>query len=167
MHFMSKQCFFLTLLLATTAILFAQEADEDNPPPTESTWRPSTAIEIETLLRAHTVTYAQAARFVLEASNTMTTAVHEDAFQYAQEQGWLPKNAEAGDTARLDGIAFLLMRSFGLKGGIFYTLIPNPRYAYRELAYIDAIQGRADPAMAVSGEKLLFITGRILSKVEN
>ena len=123
----------------------------------------STAQEIETLLGTNAVTYAQAARFALEASDAMITSNPEEAFRYASERGWLPKNVSANDTARLDGISLLLTRSFYIGGGLFYSLINSPHYAYRELVYREIIRGRADPAMMVSGELFLFLTGRILS----
>jgi len=126
----------------------------------------STADEIETLLNTNAVTYAQAARFVLEAADVSAISDAEEAFRYAQERGWLPKKASADDTARLDGVSLLLMSSFSLKGGIFYSIFKTPHYAYRELAYMETIQGRADPAMKVSGERLLLITGRILGQQE-
>ena len=127
----------------------------------------STAQEIETLLNTNAVTYAQAARFALEASDTLAVQDHNEAFSYAAEHGWLPKNVSANDTARLDGVSLLLMRSFNINGGIFYSVTNSPHYAYRELTYKDVIQGRADPAMKVSGELFLFLTGRILSARDN
>jgi hypothetical protein len=54
------------------------------------------------------------------------------------------------------------MRSFNIKGGIMYSLIKNPHYAYLELVYKNIIQGRTEPAMNVSGERLLFFTTRAL-----
>ena len=124
----------------------------------------STAQEIETLLGTNAVTYAQAARFALEASDSLAVSDHNEAFRYASERGWLPKNVSANDTARLDGISLLLMRSFNISGGILYSLTNSPHYAYRELVYSEVIRGRADPAMMVSGELFLFLTGRILSQ---
>jgi len=103
---------------------------------------------------------------VLEASDAFKTAVHEEAFNYAAQQNWLPKNVSANDPARLDGVSLLLMRSFNVNGGLFYKLTKNPHYAYRELTYINVIQGRADPMMNVSGGQLLFITGRLLARRE-
>jgi len=138
---------FLLCFLSSATLLSAQTADE-----------------IETLLNTNAVTYAQAARFLLEASDTMVTSDPEEAFDYAAQQGWLPKKVSANDTARLDGISLLMMRSFGIKGGLFYSITKSRHYAYRELTYRDAIQGRADPGMNVSGERLLFYTGRILSQ---
>jgi outer membrane protein OmpA-like peptidoglycan-associated protein len=124
----------------------------------------STAQEIETLLGTNAVTYAQAARFALEASDTLAVRDPNEAFRYATERGWLPKNVSADDTARLDGISLLLMGSFNVGGGIFYTFTSSPHYAYRELVYREVIRGRADPEMNVSGELFLFLTGRILSQ---
>jgi outer membrane protein OmpA-like peptidoglycan-associated protein len=124
----------------------------------------STAQEIETLLGTNAVTYAQAARFALEASDTLAVSDHNEAFRYAAEREWLPVNVSANDTARLDGISLLLMHSFNIGGGILYSLTNSPHYAYRELIYKDVIRGRADPAMNVSGELFLFLTGRILSQ---
>ncbi|MDR0312909.1 MAG: hypothetical protein LBI14_04870 [Treponema sp.] len=126
----------------------------------------STATEIETLLGTDAITYAQAARFLLEASDTMVTYDMDEAFRYAAERNWLPKNVAANDVARLDGISLLLMQSFGISGGLMYSLTKSPHYAYRELAYNNILQGRIDPAMNVSGAMLLFITSRMLSMQE-
>jgi len=148
-----KYCF-LILSLAT-ASAFAQT------PRTQST-----AQEIETLLNSKTVTYAQAARFVLEAADALATNNSEEAFNYAVQQKWLPKKAASDAPARLDNISLLLMRSFKTRGGIMYSITKNPHYAYRELAYLKVIQNRADPAMLVSGEQLLFYVNRILERAK-
>jgi len=144
------KCALILFLLAGNAFLSAQSA----------------AVEIETLLETNAVTYAQAARFVLEASGVRATRNSEDAFNYAVQQNWLPGNVQAGDPARLDKISLFLMQSFNLKGGIFYSITNSPHYAYRELVYNGVIQGRSDPAMYVPGERLLFYVNRILSMIE-
>jgi hypothetical protein len=58
------------------------------------------------------------------------------------------------------------MSAFGIKGGIMYSSLKNPRYAYRELVHQGIIQGRADPEMVVSGDLLLFMIGRALDLTE-
>ena len=121
-----------------------------------------TAVEIETLLNTTAVTYGQAARFTLEAADVLATPSREEAFNYALGQGWLRGDISSGDTARLDQISLLLMRSFGIKGGIMYSLFGSPHYAYRELVYKKVIHGRASPVMPVSGERLLFFVNRLL-----
>ena len=124
----------------------------------------STADEIESLLETSAVTYAQAARFILQAADV--TVTDDFWFEYAADKNWLPKNISANDTARLDGIALLVMRSFDLKGGIMYSLVKNPHYAYRELVYQEIIQGKIDPAMPVDGGALLYIANNILTQME-
>ena len=121
-----------------------------------------TAAEIEALLNAQSLSYGEAARFVLRAADQVGELSPADAFTFAMEKRWLPQKAESGSIASLDGISLLIMRSFGIKGGIMYSIFRNPHYAYRELEYKDVIQGRADPKMIVSGEQLLFLVSRIL-----
>jgi hypothetical protein len=128
-----------------------------------------TAAEIEKLLETEAVSYEQAAWLVLEAadlSDSFDGSAADDAFKFAAQQGWMPKKAAPLDKASLEGVSLLVMRSFGIKGGLFYSLIKNPHYAYREMVYQDIIQGRSDPEMTVSGGLLLFIINRVLSRAE-
>jgi hypothetical protein len=131
-------------------------------------WAQSAAArEIDALLAAPALTYGQAARFVLEAADAASLPGPEAAFHFAAERGWLPPKAAAGQTARLDGVALLIMRAFDLKGGFFFRHAQTAHYAYRGLVYQKVIQDRADPAMPVSGEFLLFMTGRVMSIKES
>ena len=124
------------------------------------------AEEIEALLAANAVTYAQAARFLLEASDAFAKYDSQEAFRYAQEQKWLPKKAGADDKARLDEISLLAMRSFEMKGGVMYSITKNKHYSYRELAAKKIIQGRTSPSMKITGRQLLYITERMLSSAD-
>jgi len=126
----------------------------------------SAAQEIETLLETRAITYAQAARFVLEASDVLVTSNPNEAFNFAAENNWLPRNASPNQAARLNGVALLFMKSFDIPGGLLYSNAGGAHYAYREMVYRGYIQGRIDPEMNVSGELLLFITGRVLSDLE-
>jgi len=126
----------------------------------------SAAEEVEAFLSAGAVTYAQATRFLLEASDKLITSDPQEAFRYAQQRKWLPKKAAADGAARLDGISMLLMRCFDMKGGVMHHITKNAHYSYRELTNKNIIQGRVYPSMNVSGRELLIITGRILSKNE-
>jgi hypothetical protein len=122
-----------------------------------------TAAEIESLLSTKALSCGQAASFVLQAADV---TVSGEAFDYALEQKWLPANTAPSDTAALDGVSLLIMGAFGIKGGIMYSGFKSPHYAYRELVYQGIIRGRADPGMAVSGDLLLFMTGKVLDRIE-
>jgi hypothetical protein len=128
-----------------------------------------TAAEIEKLLETEALSYEQAAWLVLEAadlSGSFDSSAPGRAFNFAALQGWLPRKAAPQDKASLEGVSILVMRSFGIKGGLFYSLLKNPHYAYREMVYQDIIQGRSDPQMPVSGDLLLFLVNRVLSRME-
>jgi len=122
------------------------------------------AAEMETLLETQAVSYAQAARFVLEAAEAATIADPAEAVRFAQENSWLPNDIDPETPARLDVLSLLFMQSFNLKGGIIYSFVKSPHYAYRELVYRQAIQGRADPEMTVSGHQLIFITNKLMEE---
>jgi hypothetical protein len=109
------------------------------------------------------VRYAGAALIVLPAAGLMgEDALPEAAFAEALNRGLLPRGAEMDGAVRLGELAFLIMGAFDLKGGLLYTLFPGKRYAYRELVYRRLIQGRNDPALTLSGERLLRILGRAM-----
>jgi hypothetical protein len=137
---------FLAVFLVLPASVFAQ-----------------TAAEIETMLATEALSYEQAASFVFRAADV---PVSGNAFNYAAEQKWLPAKAAPDGKAALDGVSLLMMGAFGIKGGIMYSATKSPRYAYRELVHQGIIQGRADPDLAVSGDLLLFMVGKVLSRIE-
>jgi len=125
------------------------------------------AAEIEALLASDAVTYAQAARFVLDAADAATFDDPAEAFGFAMEREWLPGGASPDAPARLDGVSLLLMRSFDLPGGILFTLTGSAHFAYREMEHKGFIHGRVSPRQNVSGDALLYLTGRVLAHVED
>jgi hypothetical protein len=118
---------------------------------------------LDALLDSAQATYAEAALIVLPAAGLVgEDALPEAAFAEALARGLLPRGTEPEGAIRLGELAFLVMGAFGLKGGLLYALFPGKRYAYRELVYRRLIQGRNDPALTLSGERLLRILGRAL-----
>ena len=151
-----KPFFYLFFFLIFTAFLNAQTAEK-----------------LEELLNRSSLGYEEAVVFVFEAADVPNRYGSEfvsspaAAFRFAAEQGWLPGNVKSNDTVTLDGVSLLIMHAFGLKGGILYSLLKNPHYAYRELVYQNIIQGRSDPQMAVSGDSLLLMISRIFTLGED
>jgi hypothetical protein len=122
-----------------------------------------TAAELEAVLTAEALSYEQAASFVLQAADIKPA---NSAFNYAREHKWLSAKTAGDSAAVLNEVSLLIMGAFGLKGGIMYSGFKNPHYAYRELIHKGIIQGRSDPGMAVSGDLLLFMIGRVLDQTE-
>ncbi|MDR1098846.1 MAG: hypothetical protein LBL28_00045 [Treponema sp.] len=126
-----------------------------------------TAARLDAVLEAPAVSCAQAVWFVLAAVNAVPADSPaqdaEAAFAQAMDKRWLPREAGPGDPVTLKALSFLLMRAFNIKGGLMYTLLPGPRYAFRTLVSRSIIQGAADPDMILSGERFLHILGNVLS----
>jgi hypothetical protein len=139
-----KKFVFLTAFITVTVFLFAQAADD-----------------MDRILNTEEITYTQAARFVLTAADALPSG--GGAFAAAQEKRWLPAGAEADSPISLGEVSLLIMKAFDLKGGIFYSLFPNSRYACRELVYLRIIQGRTDPGGRLDGRTFLQILGRVLT----
>jgi hypothetical protein len=113
-----------------------------------------TADDLDTILNTREITYSQAALFIFAA---------------AQADGPIDGSVSAYNLISADKIislgevSLLIMKSFGLKGGIVYTLFPNARHACRELVYLRIIQGRTDPGGHLNGREFLHILGRVLT----
>jgi hypothetical protein len=117
-----------------------------------------TAAEMDELLDSQEISYAQAARFVLAASDpSMEKLSAGEAFGRAQKAGWIPGDADPEKPLTWSGLSLLIMKSFKKGGGALYTLFSNPRYAYRELEYNRLLPAGSDPGFPVSGEALLYI----------
>jgi hypothetical protein len=126
-----------------------------------------TAQQMDTVLETSEVSWAQAAYFVLPAAGVLDENVPmQEAFETAKTQHWLPQKSKFDDTAHIDGVSLLIMRSFKMKGGLMYTMFHTARYAYRELIYEDLIINKGSPSATISGEELLYMLGRILNRTE-
>jgi len=118
---------------------------------------------LDALLEEDTTSFGQAAYLVLTASALIPddTSPAEAAAQIAG-QGWKVPTRAADGPLTLGEYSFLLMQAFELKGGIMYRIVPGPRYAGRELAYLKFIKGNTSPYRSFSGEEAIGILGRLL-----
>lgn len=67
------------------------------------------------------------------------------------------------DTLNLGEYSYLLMKVYEVSGGLMYRILPGPRYAVRELAYIDVVQGGSYPKSVLTGERAVRILERYLT----
>ncbi|MCK5008553.1 MAG: hypothetical protein KAR73_14270 [Spirochaetales bacterium] len=118
---------------------------------------------IDALLEEETTSFGQAAYLVLTASGRISddTTPAEAAAEIVG-QGWTVPARTAEEPLTLGEYSFLLMQAFELKGGIMYRIIPGPRYAGRELAYLRFIKGNTSPYRTFSGEEAIGILGRLM-----
>ena len=126
-----------------------------------------TADRLETLLQQDHVSYKDTALLVLEAAGHLDAEKQtsaDDAYNIAIQRGWLPKNTEANNATRLNGLSLLVLQAFDINGGAFFSLFKNPHYAYRAMVYRGIIQGRSDPQMLVSGDLLLYTVNKAMER---
>ncbi|MFA6505172.1 MAG: hypothetical protein WCT14_03685 [Treponemataceae bacterium] len=117
---------------------------------------------VDSLLSEKKVNYGQVSYLVLVASDNLSEDADEGrAFELLETLNWAPKGVAIADSVPLAAYARILMSAFGMKGGVMYTLFPSSRYAYRELASLQVIQGRSDPSATVDGVAAVRMLGRI------
>jgi len=142
----------LSLLLAGALAIFA----------TATVWSQSNEV-IDALLAEEQATLGKAAYLVLTASGAVNESQSvEQAFAALQEKPWGFASAKPEDRVTLGSYASLVMRAFDMRGGLLYTLFPGKRYAAREFAYRDFIQGNTNPGRTLSGRELTHVLGRVL-----
>jgi hypothetical protein len=113
------------------------------------------------------IVYGDAAYLVLVATdNIAEDAGMAGSFDLAKEMKWVKPSVAPETVISLERYSFLLMRSFGMKGGLMYRIAPCPRYAFRELVSLGVIQGNYDPADKVDGALAVRMLGRIFEIVE-
>jgi outer membrane protein OmpA-like peptidoglycan-associated protein len=123
-------------------------------------------MELDALLGAEAVSFVQAAQFVLKTADRIdANSSAEAAYALAWERGWMPPGERYNPIA-LGELCFLIVNAFNIKGSFLYALFPGPHYAFRELDYLKLIPGRRDPALVVSGERLLQILGMVAAYAE-
>jgi hypothetical protein len=117
---------------------------------------------IERISSSNALSCAEAAYLVMVGAEKTNEAESPDqALIDARTLGAATTSMTGESPIRMDRFAFMIMKAFELKGGIFYSLFPSPRYAYRELISKGVIQGNADPADPVDGSMALRMTGRV------
>jgi hypothetical protein len=82
------------------------------------------------------------------------------------ELGWLLSNKPVDAPLSVRELSYVIMKSLGLRGGIMYTILPSPRYAYRELVYKRIISGQTAAERKVSGDEVLRYLGAVLRMQE-
>ncbi|MFW6292558.1 MAG: hypothetical protein ACOC7V_09545 [Spirochaetota bacterium] len=122
---------------------------------------------IDAILTEEVATVGSAAYVALAAGGLIDDdASPERAVTVAGEAGWLPEGVDANSPASFGQIAYLLMQSSEVSGGLMYRLIPGPRYAAREFVFRGWSPERRTPGERVSGQFLVRVTGNFLDNTE-
>lgn len=119
---------------------------------------------IDEVLGQKKVGYSYAAYLVLSASGVIKdTATPDQAMEALKQQGWGIKVPEEPTDISLGQYAYLLMRAFDIPGGLMYRLIPGPRYAAREIAYLGFVTENPSPYRSLSGQEAMEILNNLMA----
>lgn len=122
------------------------------------------AEKLDKILETEKATFGQAIYLIQTALNDDSDELDFDtAFNRFKSgnENLIRDSVTAEDVIPIKTYAFLLMKSFNVKGGLMYRIYPCPRYAYRDLRYMAIIQDKNDPNAPMTGAEMLQIFGRI------
>ena len=77
------------------------------------------------------------------------------AFEAAMESGLISKARRPEDLVTIEELSYLVMKTQKIPGGVVWSLLPNPRSAYRELSFRGVINASAGPARLVAGDEVV------------
>jgi hypothetical protein len=113
---------------------------------------------LDLLLTQSPARYGETCYLALTAAGRLPEAATPAvAFAEARASGLVAARAGQSDPVRLDELSLLVMKAFGMKGGVMYSLFPVERYAFRELAYRGVVSAGDRSARYVSGEEVIRI----------
>ncbi len=81
----------------------------------------------------------------------------DDAPNHLTRAGIRVPEATPGSPISLGEYAFLIVQTFDLPGGLMYSFFPGPRYALRELVYLDVVEPGAHAGEKLTGRSALAI----------
>jgi hypothetical protein len=118
---------------------------------------------LDRLLEQPKASFGAAAYLVLAASGALAQeATEQQALELLRERGWKLTLRPADEPIRLGEYCFLIMKAFAVKGGLMYRLLPGPRYAARELAYLGLLHGKVHSHRYPSGQEAVQIMSSFL-----
>lgn len=138
---MKKSIVLPVLLLLSLTMLHAQSAGN-----------------ISDIITTENATYGQAAYLAgVYQGSVNESASFTQAFDAFKQSGLIRENVNQDDKITLKDASFLFMQATGTKGGLFYTLFKNPRYAYRELKARKILPAYTDSDMFLSGRDAIAL----------
>ncbi|MCR4821837.1 MAG: hypothetical protein K5873_03075 [Treponema sp.] len=85
------------------------------------------------------------------------------AFFALQSKGIFAEDAAADSEITLAQTCYAYTKILKIKGGLFYSLFPSPRYAFKELKAKGILPPTADPSMNLSGRESLDLFNSCLN----
>jgi hypothetical protein len=120
---------------------------------------------LDRLLEQPRAPFGAAACLVLSASGLIASeSTEQQALEFLGRKNWRLRARDPQEPIRLGEYCYLIMKSFDLNGGFMYRMIPGPRYAARELAYLGFVRGKAHSARYPTGQEAVQILSSVLDR---
>ena len=117
---------------------------------------------IDTLLEQEKAAYAETAYLVLIGGGWIKDdSSPSEAFKFAVDKKWIPASADPGTPMDLSSFSLLAMKGLRVKGGVFWTMLPVRRYAYRELIAQGVVNASGGSKRFPNGEEVIRMIGKI------
>lgn len=72
------------------------------------------------------------------------------------------RKVNVDDKVLLGDLSLIVAKVGNMKGGLFYSIFKNSRYAFKELKALGILPEEADPSMLVSGRDVLAIFSSVV-----
>ena len=124
--------------------------------------------QISAIIESEKLTCSQAAYLPAVYANLISESDSESqAFDALKNEGCFSDNDSADSEVSLSKACGILVKALGIKGGLFYTIFQNDRYAYKELKARSIIPQTADPSEKLSGRDFLDLFNACLELSES
>jgi hypothetical protein len=77
------------------------------------------------------------------------------AFDAAVSAGLIASSRKPDEGVSVEDLAYLVMKTQKIPGGLEWTFLPSPRAAYRELVYRNVVNASAGPRRLVAGDEVV------------
>ena len=135
--------FVFLLLISLFVVTFASAQDSN---------------KVTQVIESNKITYGQSAYFVAIALNLASDSTSEaDCSKAISDANIIKLPEDLATTISCDDFALLCMKAWNLKGGVFYTLTQNKRYAFKEFKSLGLLPISTDPKQSLSGRTALNI----------
>jgi hypothetical protein len=119
--------------------------------------------QVDILLQEQKATFGRVVYIVLAAGELITgEETIEQALGVLHEKEWGISIIASDSPVTLGDCSYLLMNVFDIPGGVMYAMFPSPRYAVRELAYLNILTGSPDPSRSVTGEEVMNLLAQTI-----
>lgn len=119
---------------------------------------------IDKLLDEQKARFGLSAYLVLAASGKIPEeASVEDAMEALDNRSFSSlKKKTKDDFITFRELAYLVMQAFEMRGGIMYRIVPSPRYAYKEMLFINLLNANQKDRAPINSDEMIDLLSGVM-----